>query len=81
MANPGLGDAQRVEFVRGLMTARQAVRDAKRDSDLKAEAVAVIFDSKRLNFRNDIYADYKANRPDPPDDLIPDLLAVSACRN
>ena len=40
MANPGLGDAQRAEFVKGLMTARRAVRDAKQDADLKAEAAA-----------------------------------------
>ncbi len=32
---------------------------------------AVIFDAQRTNFRNDIYADYKANRTDPPEDLVP----------
>ena len=32
---------------------------------------AVIFDSARKNFRNEIYSDYKGNRSDAPDDLIP----------
>ena len=32
---------------------------------------AVIFDSARKNFRNEIYSDYKANRSDAPDDLVP----------
>ena len=33
--------------------------------------LAVIFDSARKNFRNEIYSDYKGNRSDAPDDLIP----------
>ena len=33
--------------------------------------LAVIFDSARKNFRNEIYKDYKGNRSDAPDDLIP----------
>ena len=33
--------------------------------------LAVIFDSARKNFRNDIYKDYKGNRSDAPEDLIP----------
>ena len=32
---------------------------------------AVIFDSARKTFRNDIYSDYKANRAEAPDDLAP----------
>ncbi|PAJ72703.1 DNA polymerase I [Pseudoalteromonas sp. NBT06-2] len=31
--------------------------------------VAVIFDAKGKTFRNDMYSDYKANRPSMPDDL------------
>ncbi len=37
---------------------------------------AVIFDAARRTFRNDIYPDYKANRPPPPDDLIPQFELI-----
>jgi DNA polymerase I len=33
--------------------------------------LAVIFDTARKTFRSDIYEDYKAHRPPPPDDLVP----------
>lgn len=32
---------------------------------------AVIFDHSSKTFRNTIYPEYKANRPDPPEDLVP----------
>jgi DNA polymerase-1 len=38
--------------------------------------LAVIFDSKRTNFRNEIYKDYKAHRPPPPDDLVPQFPLI-----
>jgi len=41
------------------------------DSDNKPTHFAVIFDSARKNFRNDIYSEYKANRTDAPEDLVP----------
>jgi DNA polymerase-1 len=40
-------------------------------TDLQAPYIAVIFDAAKANFRNDIYDEYKANRPPAPDDLIP----------
>ena len=45
-------------------------------NDLKPEYIAVIFDAGRKTFRNDIYADYKANRSEPPEELIPQFDLV-----
>ena len=42
-----------------------------RENKEKATHFAVIFDSARKNFRNEIYSEYKGNRSDAPDDLIP----------
>ena len=48
------------------------LEDAKStDNKERPTHFAVIFDSARKNFRNEIYSDYKANRSDAPDDLIP----------
>ena len=41
------------------------------DSKHKPTHFAVIFDSARKNFRNEIYSDYKANRAEAPEDLAP----------
>ncbi len=41
------------------------------DSAQKPTHFAVIFDSARKNFRNEIYSEYKANRSEAPDDLAP----------
>ncbi len=38
--------------------------------------LAVIFDHSGKSFRNDIYAAYKGNRPDAPEDLIPQFPLV-----
>ncbi|SMO66627.1 DNA polymerase I [Paracoccus laeviglucosivorans] len=45
------------------------IQDGK-GSDAPTHA-AVIFDHSSKTFRNDIYALYKANRPEPPEDLRP----------
>tara|TARA_Y100001970_G_scaffold111721_1_gene139419 strand:- start:4342 stop:7116 length:2775 start_codon:yes stop_codon:yes gene_type:complete len=48
------------------------LEDSKSDLNKdKPTHFAVIFDSARKNFRNEIYSDYKANRSDAPEDLIP----------
>ncbi|WP_114377669.1 DNA polymerase I [Elioraea thermophila] len=36
-----------------------------------ADKIAVVFDAARKTFRNDIYPAYKAQRPEPPEDLVP----------
>ncbi|MDP6440427.1 MAG: DNA polymerase I, partial [Pelagibacteraceae bacterium] len=41
------------------------------NSENKPTHFVVIFDSARKNFRNEIYKDYKANRSETPDDLVP----------
>jgi len=41
------------------------------DSVHRPTHFAVIFDSARKNFRNDIYKGYKANRAEAPEDLVP----------
>jgi len=46
------------------------------DNNYKPTHFAVIFDSARKNFRNEIYSDYKANRSDAPDDLIPQFELI-----
>ena len=48
------------------------LEDSKSDQNLqKPTHFAVIFDSARQTFRNEIYRDYKANRSEAPDDLAP----------
>ncbi len=48
------------------------LEDSKSDENLqKPTHFAVIFDSARKTFRNEIYSDYKANRSEAPDDLAP----------
>jgi len=44
--------------------------------DTDADHIAVIFDKARKTFRSDIYPEYKAHRPPPPDELIPQFALV-----
>jgi DNA polymerase-1 len=39
------------------------------DQDFPGSKIVVVFDAKGKTFRNDLYADYKANRPPMPEDL------------
>ena len=40
------------------------------------DGIAVLFDTARATFRNDIYPAYKANRPEPPEALVPQFPLV-----
>ena len=44
--------------------------------DTDADHVAVVFDEARKTFRSEIYDQYKAHRPPPPEDLIPQFALV-----
>ncbi len=44
--------------------------------DVQPDRIAVIFDTSRKTFRSDIYPEYKANRSEPPEDLIPQFALV-----
>jgi DNA polymerase-1 len=48
--------------------------------DMKPEErpthLAVVFDKSEKTFRTDMYPKYKAHRPDPPDDLIPQFAFI-----
>ena len=47
-----------------------------KDNLQKPTHFAVIFDSARKNFRNEIYPDYKGNRADAPEDLVPQFAYI-----
>ena len=45
-------------------------------AETKTDNLAVIFDTASKSFRNEIYANYKANRSDAPEDLIPQFSLI-----
>lgn len=45
-------------------------------NETDADHICVVFDTARKTFRNEIYSEYKAHRPSPPDDLIPQFDLV-----
>ena len=47
--------------------------------DYSNDRMIVIFDAARENFRNKIYPEYKANRGEAPDDLIPQFPLIREC--
>ena len=45
-------------------------------AETKTSSLAVIFDTASKSFRNEIYAEYKANRSEAPEDLIPQFSLI-----
>ncbi len=45
-------------------------------NDKKPDYIAVAFDAKGPNFRHEIYPEYKANRPEMPEDLRPQIPKI-----
>ncbi len=44
--------------------------------EIDAERIAVVFDYSGKTFRNDIYPEYKANRPPAPEELVPQFPLI-----
>jgi DNA polymerase I len=44
--------------------------------DTDADHLAVVFDAAKRTFRSDLYSDYKAHRPEPPDELLPQFPLI-----
>ena len=59
-------DGTPVNAVYGFCTMLMKLRE-----DTKPDHMAVIFDTKGKSFRNDFYPEYKAHRPPPPEELVP----------
>jgi DNA polymerase-1 len=45
-------------------------------NETDADAIAVVFDAGRSSFRNDLYGDYKAHRPEAPPELVPQFAMI-----
>ncbi len=64
-------DGTPVNAVYGFTSMLLKLRD-----DSAADCIAVLFDTARKTFRSDIYPAYKAHRPEPPEDLIPQFALI-----
>ena len=68
-------DGTPTNAVFGFTSMMLKLRDDAED-DGAADYMAVIFDTARQTFRNEIYPEYKANRPDPPEELVPQFALI-----
>ncbi|MCB9701690.1 MAG: DNA polymerase I [Myxococcales bacterium] len=64
-------DGTPVNAVHGFVRMVQAIR-----KELTPETIVAVFDSPGPSFRAKLYPEYKANRPPPPDDLVPQFELV-----
>ena len=64
-------DGTPVNAVYGFITMLMKLLD-----DMQPDHIAIIFDSARKTFRNDLDPSYKANRTEPPDELVPQFALV-----
>ncbi len=64
-------DGTPVNAVYGFITMLMKLLD-----DMQPDHIAIIFDTARKTFRNDIDPSYKANRTEPPDELVPQFALV-----
>src|SRR5712692_4988426 len=68
-------DGLQVNAVLGFCkTLRKLLRDMKPEE--RPTHLAVVFDKSEKTFRTEMYPDYKAHRPDPPDDLRPQFPLI-----
>jgi len=65
------GDGMPINAVLGFATMLMKLMN-----ETDADHIVVIFDASRASFRSAIYADYKANRSEPPSELIPQFKLV-----
>lgn len=68
-------DGMPIGAVSGFCNMLASLRD-KAEHDEAVSHMAVIFDASRDTFRNQIYAAYKANRSETPEDLIPQFAPI-----
>lgn len=61
--------------VSGFCNMLSSLRD-KAEHDKAVSHMAVIFDAGRETFRSEIYPEYKANRSETPEDLIPQFAPI-----
>ena len=47
-------------------------------NDCKPDYLAIIFDTPAPTFRHEVYQEYKANRPEMPDNLIPQIPYIKS---